>query len=57
MGPECEKLGPNLASDGSRGEKDCAWCKIMEQKICRKQYDVGHGVRLKATEKMSLAAG
>eukprot|EP00198_Chlamydomonas_reinhardtii_P003347 XP_001692683.1 predicted protein [Chlamydomonas reinhardtii] len=21
-------------------EKDCAWCKIMQNKVCRPQYDV-----------------
>ena len=24
-------------------EKDCAWCKIMQQKICKKQFDVSQG--------------
>ncbi|GLC41673.1 hypothetical protein PLESTF_000266300 [Pleodorina starrii] len=28
-----------LDADSSDEKKDCAWCKIMEQKICKKPYD------------------
>lgn len=26
-------------------EKDCAWCKIMQNKVCRPQYDVSMRVQ------------